>query len=70
MTVTAVTVTAFDIVSGISTMKFWTCCRSVLARLINWPVCASSWNEKWRRWRWANIRSRRTASDQRASRNA
>ena len=35
-----------EIVSGISTMKFWTCCRSVLARLINWPVCASSWNEK------------------------
>ena len=70
MTVTAVTVTAFEIVSGIRTMKFWTCCRSVLARLISWPVCASSWNEKCRRWRWANIRSRRTASDQRASRNA
>ena len=70
ITATASTVAAFEIVSGIITTKAWTCCRSVLARLISWPVCTSSWNAKCRRWRWAKIRSRSTASDQRASRKA
>ncbi len=70
MTVTATTVTALEIVSGIITMNAWTCWRSVLARLMSWPVWAWSWNAKWSRWRWANSRSRRWASTQRASRKA
>ena len=32
---TASTVTALEIVSGIITTKLWICCRSVLARLIS-----------------------------------
>jgi hypothetical protein len=35
MTVTAITVTPFDSVSGIITKKNWICWRSVLARLIS-----------------------------------
>ena len=54
ITVTASTVTALEIVSGIRTMKFWICWRSVLPRLINSPVWFSSWNAKCSRWRWAN----------------
>ena len=38
MTVTARTVSPLAIVSGIITTKFWTCWRSVLARLISCPV--------------------------------
>ena len=37
---TASTVTALEIVSGIITTKAWICWRSVLARLISWPVWA------------------------------
>ena len=70
ITAAASTVAAFEIVIGIMTTNACTCCRSVFARLISWPVCTSSWKAKCRRWRWAKIRSRRTASDQRASRNA
>jgi hypothetical protein len=70
ITVTASTVTPLEMVSGIMTRKFWTCCRSVLARLISWPVCTLSWNAKCSRCTWANSRSRRSSSIHRASRNA
>ena len=59
---TATTVTKFEIVSGISTTKFWICWRSVLARLISSPVCTRSWKAKCSRWRWANSWSRSIAS--------
>ena len=70
ITVTASTVTPLEMVSGIITTKAWICCRSVLARLISCPVWARSWNAKCRRWKWAKSFSRRSASIQRASRNA
>ena len=70
MTVTASTVTPLEIVSGIITTKAWICWRSVLARLISWPVWARSWKAKCRRWKWAKSRSRRSVSIQRASRKA
>ena len=70
ITVTDSTVTALEMVSGIITTNAWICCRSVLARLMSWPVWVWSWKAKCSRWRWANRRSRRLASTQRASRKA
>ena len=46
MTVTASTVTKLEMVSGIITTKAWTCWRSVLARLMSWPVWVWSWKAK------------------------
>ncbi len=70
ITVTASTVTPLEMVSGIITTNAWICWRSVLARLISCPVWARSWKAKWRRWRWAKSRSRRSVSIHRASRKA
>src|SRR5690606_13251678 len=70
ITVTDSTVMKLLMVSGTMTTKAWICWRSVLARLVSWPVCASSWKAKCRRCTWAKIRARRLASTARASRRA
>ena len=62
MMATPVRVNRLDSVSGtnVSIWLIWS--RSVLAREISCPVCASSWNAKWSRCRCANCRSRRSVS--------
>ena len=70
ITVTEQTMRKLPNVSGTSTTTFWKCWRSVLPRLISSPVALASWNEKWRRWMWAKMRSRSFASMIRALRNA
>jgi hypothetical protein len=70
MTVTAMTVTKFEIVSGMSTTSAWICWRSVVDRLMRSPVWTRSWYPKCSRCVWAKIWSRSRTSTRRDSRNA
>ena len=64
MTATPRASATFDMVSGIITTNICTCCRSLLARLMSWPVCVWSWKPMCRACRWAKSRSRSQVSVQ------